>query len=138
MKITVMASILALTASEGFAMESLSALTWKNRVVIVFGSALDKKLIQQIETLERQKDQLADRDMVVIRVSGDDAKAVYGNAYGVEAASLRSEVGVTSDAFQVVLVGKDGGVKLRSEKVVSDVEMFEIIDRMPMRRAGQK
>ncbi|WP_312930876.1 DUF4174 domain-containing protein [Agrobacterium cavarae] len=40
-----------------------------------------------------------------------------------------------SDNFRVVLVGKNGGIKLRSDAVISDVDMFAVIDRMPMRRA---
>ena len=35
---------------------------------------------------------------------------------------------------QVLLIGKDGGVKLRSTEPVSTDELFALIDSMPMRR----
>ena len=35
---------------------------------------------------------------------------------------------------RILLVGKDGGVKLRSEEPVSIQRIFDLIDSMPMRR----
>jgi hypothetical protein len=37
--------------------------------------------------------------------------------------------------FLVVLIGKDGTMKLRRERVLSKNELLGIIDAMPMRRA---
>ena len=135
MKRILVASLIALSSSQVFAMDSLKDFAWKNRVVLVFGGAANKTLLQQIEILKRQKAELDDRDMVVIRVSEGEARAVYGNAPVLKSADLRKDADINGDGFQVVLVGMDGGIKLRSEKVVSDVEMFDLIDRMPMRRA---
>ncbi|MBD8687356.1 MULTISPECIES: DUF4174 domain-containing protein [unclassified Rhizobium] len=137
MKRIFVASLIALSSSQVFAMDSLKEFAWKNRVVLVFGSAADQTLLQQIEILNRQKAELEERDMVVIRVSEGEARAVYGNAPALKSVDLRTDADIKSEAFQVVLVGMDGGIKLRSEKVVSDVEMFDLIDGMPMRRAKQ-
>ena len=44
-------------------------------------------------------------------------------------------------SFSVVLIGKDGGEKLRRATPLSPEELFAIVDAMPMRRAemrGQK
>lgn len=38
-------------------------------------------------------------------------------------------------AFRVLLVGKDGGVKLDSDAPVTPAELFTLIDAMPMRKA---
>ncbi len=135
MRRLLVASILSITASQGFAMDGLSDFNWKNRVVLVFGDAGDQKVTRQISLLKRQKGELADRDMVVIQVSGQQAHAVYGEAAVMDAGSLKKSADVSGNGFHIVLVGKDGGVKLRSEHVVTDVEMFDLIDRMPMRRA---
>jgi hypothetical protein len=35
----------------------------------------------------------------------------------------------------VVLIGKDGGVKLRNDYVVAPQKILDLIDGMPMRRA---
>lgn len=135
MRRLLVASILSITTSQGFAMDDLSDFNWKNRVVLVFGDAGDQKVARQISLLERQKEELADRDMVVIQVSSQEARIVYGEVAVINAGSLKKAADVSGNGFHIVLVGKDGGVKLRSEHVVTDIEMFDLIDRMPMRRA---
>jgi hypothetical protein len=75
--------------------------------------------------------------MVVLQVSDGRVRAIHGRGGDLDAAKLRADAGIQGDGFHAVLVGKDGGVKLRSNKVVGDVEMFDFIDRMPMRRADQ-
>ena len=37
--------------------------------------------------------------------------------------------------FEVILIGLDGGVKLRDTKLVSTETLFALIDGMPMRKA---
>lgn len=132
------AAALALQALQVFAMESLSEYAWKNRVLIIFGKDGNALVERQTEILKRQENELADRDMVVLRVSENDVRTVYGVAKQIDGRKLLQEADVADDTFSAVLIGKDGGVKIRSNKVVSEVEMFEIIDRMPMRRAEQK
>lgn len=129
------ALIFALISSQAHAMNSLSELTWKKRVVIVFGDADDAKVKRQIETLIRQRLELEERDLVVIRVTNDEATAAFGRVAEPDAGALRNEADVKEGSFQVLLVGKDGGIKLRSETVVPHVELFDVIDRMPMRQA---
>ncbi|MEO1019351.1 MAG: DUF4174 domain-containing protein, partial [Pseudomonadota bacterium] len=52
----------------------------------------------------------------------------------LSAADLRDAFGVENSDFRVLLIGKDGGVKLRSNEWVSAHEVFALIDTMPMRR----
>lgn len=127
--------LIALVSSQVFAMDSLSELTWKKRVVIVFGDTGDKRVAQQVKILTDQRSELGERDLVVIGVTDEAARAFLGSVSKLDAVALRREADIKKDRFQVVLVGKDGGIKLRSETIVSDVDMFEVIDRMPMRRA---
>lgn len=124
----------ALSATQGFAMDSLPDLHWKKRAVLVFGEAGDPQVDRQLGLLSRRQDALAERDMVLIRISGDDAAVVYGEAQVPDGRALRRETGAGA-GLAVMLVGKDGGVKLRRETVVDDLEIFGLIDRMPMRQA---
>lgn len=134
MKRLLLACLIALMSSQVTAMDSLKPLVWKNRVVLVFGNVDDERLMKQVGALKRQQAELDDRDMVVITVSGNEAHPVHGDAPALDADDLRKEAEVVGRRFHVILVGKDGGIKLRSENVVGDVEMFDLIDRMPMRR----
>ena len=49
-----------------------------------------------------------------------------------EKGRLRAALAV--DGFEVLLVGKDGGVKLRQETPLSVDDLFATIDAMPMRQ----
>lgn len=138
MKNIVLAAAFALASSQVFAMDSLPELKWKNRVVIIFGASTDREAEQQTAAIKEQTSELADRDMVILRVLGDEVRSVYGRSpQVVDAKALKKDVGVDDDGFHVVLIGKDGGVKLRSERPVGGLEMFDLIDRMPMRRSGR-
>lgn len=137
-RVIIATALVVASTGQGFAMDSLSPYEWKNRVVIVFGASLDETASRQIEALGSQEAALADRDMVVLHVEGDTVRTIYGPPSSPNAAALKSEAGVEGNKFTVVLVGKDGGVKLRSDRIVSDVEMFDLIDRMPMRQSEQR
>lgn len=130
-------AIAVCVAGPSYAMDSLSQFEWKNRVLLVFGNANDAKLKQQIQVLKVQDQELAAREMVVIQISGEEVHAVYGQVNRIDAAKLRAVANADGRRFQAVLVGKDGSVKLRSSRVIGNVEMFDLIDRMPMRRGNQ-
>ena len=77
---------------------------------------------------------LNERDIVVIFVI-EDAVSTKGRPAGpVSAVDLREVYGALPHEFRVVLVGKDGGVKLRQEEPISAADLFALIDSMPMRK----
>jgi hypothetical protein len=119
----------------GFAMNSLEKYEWKNRVVIVFGHAEDYSVVRQVAVLTSRPEALQDRDIIVLQVDGENVRPVYGNAAPINADKLRRDLGVETNRFKAVLVGKDGTTKLDSSNIVSAVEMFALIDQMPMRRS---
>jgi hypothetical protein len=43
-----------------------------------------------------------------------------------------------SAAFSVVLIGKDGGEKLRRATPIAPAELFSLVDSMPMRQAEMR
>ena len=119
------------------AMDQLGKYQSNSRVLVLFGGSGDQKLARQVEVLRGKQSELADRDMVVFTVIGDAVRPIYGETTGVDARKLRKEADIEDNTFQAVLIGKDGGVKLRSSHVVTNTNMFGLIDRMPMRKAGQ-
>ena len=46
----------------------------------------------------------------------------------------REHYGVAADEFAAILIGRDGGEKLRASEPISAQELFGKIDEMPMRR----
>jgi hypothetical protein len=96
---------------------------WKARPVIVFGSEDNNAFRKQVAIFNRALAGFRERDIVLIPVLNHGKRHDLWGAYSVE-----------PDSFEVLLVGKDGGVKFRSSEVVSPEEIFRLVDAMPMRR----
>ena len=135
---TLLATILTAFTSSGYSMESLAAYEWKNRVVVVFGKSDDLRTVQQIETFRSVADALAERDIVVFYVGEHGVISLLGEFTGIDARKLRAEAGVGDGQFKVLLIGKDGGIKLVSDEPASDIELLGTVDEMPMRRSEMK
>ena len=89
---------------------------------------------QQIELLDAVEAGLRERDLTVIEVFSEDGVAVDGQAAGPSGSSFYRHFSVDSDAFRVILVGKDGRIKLDRKEAVASTDLFSLIDAMPMRR----
>jgi len=133
-----LAALLMFAASSGYAMDAarlMPELTWEKRVLLVF--APDEQyagLRRQNAMLEAIGDGLVERDMTVIRAFADGRVSVDGQFDAQSASSFYRRFEVGRDEFRVILVGKDGGVKLDRNLAVSGDELFALIDSMPMRR----
>lgn len=94
--------------------DTLRALRWQARPVLVLGP--QAQVWDQIAALQAQAAALADRDVVLL-TDGPGADALD-----------------TGAGFRVLLIGKDGGVKLDQSDPVTADRIIALIDSMPMRR----
>ena len=103
-------------------MEDLSEFRWKKRPVLVFAdSADDPAFVEQLELLNARSEELRTRDVVVLTDTDPDARS-----------ALRLKM--RPRGFMLVLVGKDGGTKLRKPFPWDVREISRSIDKMPMRQ----
>lgn len=103
-------------------MNDLSEFRWKKRPVLVFADgAEDPAFIEQLELLRARSDDLLDRDVVVLIDTDPAARS-----------PLRLKM--RPRGFMLVLVGKDGGIKLRKPFPWDVREITRSIDKMPMRQ----
>jgi hypothetical protein len=89
---------------------------------------------KQIEAFLSLQDDLADRDMALVSVTGDKASYHFGPHLGATAEDIRRRLDIKHSGFTVILVGKDTGVKLRRTVYTKPHDIFDLIDSMPMRR----
>jgi len=133
-----LAALLVCVATSGHALEAsrlMPGLAWEKRVLLVFApDRHDDRLRRQNAALEASADGLAERDMTLIRVFADDSVCVDDQVHARSASSFYRRFAVDRGEFRVILVGKDGGVKLDRNLAVSADELFALIDSMPMRR----
>jgi hypothetical protein len=111
---------------------TLAAMRWQKRVLLVSApDATDPLLKEQRLVLSRWRAGAEDRDLAVVEIVG-------GTVAGTDEAArvLRQRYKLPTTDFAVLLIGKDGGTKLRRTQPISSVILGETIDAMPMRRSG--
>ena len=112
---------------------TIAQMKWERRVLIVSAStAEDPALAEQRRILAGWKTRGDVRDLTVVEVVGDQIRGA-----GDSAASIRHKYRLP-DKFTAILIGKDGGEKLRSGTPFPAAVLEQTIDAMPMRKAGQR
>ena len=118
----------------------LSEYQWKNRLLLLFTPSLDGPAYLKLkEDLSSQEEEVKDRDLLAFHIL-ERGETKLENSPLPESSGdhLREKFSITPGAFTVLLIGKDGGVKLRREGGVELAEIFALIDTMPMRQREMK
>lgn len=114
----------------------LQGFQWKNRVLLIFSeSAQNQHYKQQVRLLDDNAGGLVERDLIILTVFPERVELRNSaEVLDFSADELRQFYKVNT-SFTVVLIGKDGGEKKRTQTILNPQELFGIIDAMPMRRA---
>lgn len=100
----------------------LSEFVWKKRPIVVFAdTANDSAFVEQLELLSRRPEALIDRDVIVLTDTDPAAMS-----------PVRKKL--RPSGFMLVIIGKDGGVKLRKPLPWDVREISRSIDKMPIRK----
>jgi hypothetical protein len=118
------ASVLAASAAFAATNPLAAYRGWSRVVVASAATADDPALARQRAIFGRLGAEAKARDLVLLEAVGD----------GANARALREALGIAGRGFAAVLVGKDGGAKLRTSHPLDAAELFSVIDAMPMRR----
>jgi hypothetical protein len=130
MKKPLFTAMLALALPLGAAAASIDSYAWHNRLLIVFADkASSPELAKQRALIADAKAGYAERDLVPIQVIGDHVDGASDSAD-----AMRRRYKVAPDTFRVLLIGKDGGVKMDSREPLEAQRIFGTVDAMPMRR----
>jgi hypothetical protein len=124
------------------AQKTMASLKGHNRVLLIFSATSGThNFAHQQYLLKNQASELADRDIILIPVlhrwtpvDADLRQSQAPFTSGTEQKRLRSRYHIQPDEFTVILLGKDGGEKLRSHIPVTIEELSNTIDSMPMRQ----
>lgn len=114
----------------------LSDYQWKNRLLLIFAPSLQSDEYQnQLLELKGEGDGLHDRDMKIFYMLEKGTSKVDQETLIVNnKEQLRDMFNVVNGEFTVILIGKDGSEKLRSNSVLKMQKLFTVIDAMPMRQ----
>ncbi len=107
---------------------------WKNRIVIFYSSEPNEYHNQQLDYIQSDLAGFKDRDLLVFRLSRNMGKGPKGNELSTgDHTWLMKKYISKNDSFLFLLIGKDGGVKLKSYDPVANDKLFGLIDGMPIR-----
>lgn len=110
----------------------LDEFKWQHRLIVIHDVA--EPAAQQYHELLNWKKELLDRDIKVLMISPGYVYIDGIRADNISYDELKVELKL-EDKFQVFLIGKDGGIKMRSDELVQSFKVFRKIDQMPMRKA---
>ncbi len=119
------------------AQSELSSYRWENRLILLFyPSDTSEGLQYMLKEIEADKAEIADRDLVIFQLVEEGNSRVGNRVLGAkEAQEIRSRYRIKSGQATLILIGKDGGEKLRQEDSAIDLKvLYPLIDGMPMRR----
>ena len=113
----------------------LERFQWEHRLILVRTEKAESREI--ISRFANQRAAIEERHIVWFVFAGDAVETNYEDALPENFAGKLGEANYWKEAETVLLIGKDGGVKVRQESL--DLEaLFRRIDSMPMRRAEMR
>lgn len=136
--------LVALLTPMAQAQQRLASYVGQKRVLLIFAPSDQNVLYQrQIAALAHHAQEIKDRDLVILPVVTQEGPPINADTLRVtlgpgmppmQQLIARRRFGIADQAFAVVLVGKDGGDKFRSDQPVTMDHLDRIIDAMPMRQ----
>ena len=114
----------------------LSQFQWKNRLLFLFAPNRIHPLFDALQkSIAIDQAEVADRDLVVFEILESGPSRMDMTDLDPQVAqSLRDKLEVPRGRFSIILVGKDGGIKLNRQEQTRLKDIFGLIDSMPMRR----
>lgn len=134
-----------LSLGPGPVQPTLAALRHTYRPLLIFAASYDRNVQQQLQLLAQRSQEMQARQIVAIPFllhEEKNDKPWHGvlperdmmQLTPVESASARRRFRIDQNDFTVILLGKDGGEKLRSDTPVTMEILTRLIDSMPMRQ----
>lgn len=123
---------LTLPMAASAATPTVDAMRDHRRIVLIAAPGKDEPAAARQKTiLAHWRKGAEDRDISIVDVAGADVTGAADDAD-----RLRRRYRLDRTRFQVLLIGKDGHVALRSTRPVPANRLQQTIDAMPMRRDG--
>ena len=99
----------------------LNQYLWKNRIILTFADdEYHPGLIKLKAEMKENECEILNRDLLHFHFSNEGKTGNHTTT--------------NDQSFRILLIGKDGGIKYESNQYVSLIQLFELIDSMPMRQ----
>ena len=118
--------------------QDLDKLRWEKRLILLLvDNEKQPELALQLKLLEADTDGMAERKLEVICIAPEKMRIGIDSSRWNNNTSLYKKHH-RKGSFEFILIGLDGGEKLRRQEVMPLKELYRIIDSMPMRAAEMR
>lgn len=126
--------LLALVCLNHASGQSIDNYRWEKRLVFILNPPGQNPLEHsQVRAFTKYEKEMLERDLLVWVLSEATVYDLKGQPIDLHPKE------VPNNKFKgLILIGKDGGIKLKERFIVSPTRIFDLIDGMPMRRTEIK
>ncbi|MFD0798167.1 DUF4174 domain-containing protein [Maribacter chungangensis] len=119
--------------------QNISDYKWENRLIFLVDEEPETSIMNsQLKILEAKSDELKERDIMVFQLTPKTILLSNGEETRLSSIETYRSLAIPTDFKGIILVGKDGGVKLKKPYIVPVANIFTLIDGMPMRKSEIK
>lgn len=120
---------------------NLKAYRWQHRLLLLISK--DNDAVQynnQLQQLKEHANEFAERKLLILDIRKNKyriitpTKTTFEVSNWITDTSLFEKYALKKEKFSLVLLGLDGGKKLKQTKIITKYKLFAKIDAMPMRR----
>jgi hypothetical protein len=115
----------------------ISDLRWEKRVIVAFSSMSSPNADKLRQWVDSNRCRLKNRDVLVFSIDLHDSPEITGTSIKLDTASaqaLSQHRRYPDQPIELLLIGKDGGIKASSSELSELDSFLSLIDTMPMRR----
>ena len=113
---------------------------WKNRLLLIFSpTEINESYKAFDEQLKGGTSEVKDRGLIIFRIFENGLSFIGSQSISApDAEALRRRFQAATGRLYIVLIGKDGGIKLEQKGQADINKIFDRIDSMPMRQQEMK
>ena len=118
--------------------QDLEPYKWEKRILLLKDTHFESDVLQvQLTQLQSSPEKLQNRDLVIFIITDEAVYNISRIKTKLHSLQIVKKYGL-ADFRGLLLIGKDGGIKLKESFVVNPESIFNLIDSMPMRQAEMK
>ena len=115
-------------------LKSITELKWQHRIILI---KEDTSCDQHIKSLINAKLEINDRHILWFLICNNKLETNYAGTVDSDFVNNISNKFFVNNNDKAILIGKDGGVKRRTESL-NLIGLFALIDTMPMRQSEMR
>ncbi|MFT6935127.1 MAG: hypothetical protein ACJAUQ_001520 [Maribacter sp.] len=119
--------------------QNITNYQWKNRLLFFVDKTIKKPtMCSQLKSFLKKADELDDREILIFQLTPKEVILYNGADCKLSPDAIYHHLSISKSFKGALLIGKDGGIKLKTTFEVQPEVIFSLIDGMPMRKSEIK